>query len=441
LETNVTPGETVEKKVPDVTAENPEPEPKMSRGTMAVLIMLPFLASMGLTIVWPILPFIVEKYVSNPDDLASMVGWLSAIYAICQFIAAPALGILSDRYGRRPILLICLIGSMLGYLIFGIGGALWVLIVSRVVDGLTGGDFSVLAAYVADKTEPEERAKFFGYFGASAGVGFIVGPIIGGFAASFGYNTPVFLSAALTGVIFLLSFFFLPESLDKKNRRSSIQPGELNPLKQLKDLLYTDGLRTIILLSVLYAIPFVILVSNLSILAIDSLGFDPASIGLLFLVIGAIDIVVQGWLIGKLLPIFGERKILLMGFVMQFIAYGLMASVVFINTPILLFAGVVFYAVSSGLIEPSITGLISRLVSPDRQGVVQGSNAGLRSLISVFGPIGGGFMYAQLGHATPYLLDAAIMLIAAGLVLVTIPTLLASVQPENLTGANLESVA
>jgi len=312
---------------------------------------------------------------------------------------------------------------MIGYIIFGIGGALWVLILSRIIDGLTGGDFSVLAAYVSDVTEPEERAKFFGYFGAAAGVGFIVGPVIGGFAANFGYNTPIFLSAAFTGIIILMSFFFLPESLDKKYRKSSIKVGEFNPLKQLKDLLYTNGLRMILLLSVLYAIPFVILVSNLSVLAIDSLDYAPANIGLLFLVIGAIDIVVQGYLIGKLLPIFGERKLLILGFVMQFIAYGLMASVVFIHTPVLLFAGIIIYAVSSGLIEPCLAGLISRLVSPEKQGVAQGSNAGLRSLISVFGPIVGGFMYAQVGHASPYLMSSVIMLIAAGAALVTIPKL------------------
>src|SRR5947199_2797008 len=110
LENSLTSGEIAEIKAADIIVENPEPKNKMSRKTLFVLIMIPFLAAMGLTIVWPILPFIVDKYVSNPDDLASTVGWLSAIYAICQFIAAPALGILSDRYGRRPILLICLIG-------------------------------------------------------------------------------------------------------------------------------------------------------------------------------------------------------------------------------------------------------------------------------------------------------------------------------------------
>jgi MFS transporter, DHA1 family, tetracycline resistance protein len=423
METNITSGELAEIKAMASTVENLKPALKMSRKTLFILVMIAFLAATGLTVIIPVLPFIVEKYIGNPDDLASTVGWLSSIYAICQFVAAPALGILSDRYGRRPILLICLIGSTIGYIIFGIGGALWVLILGRVVDGLTGGDFSVLAAYVADVTEPEERGKFYSYVGAAVGVGTIVGPVIGGFAAMFGYNMPVFLSAAFTGVIVLLSLFFLPESLEKEYRKTSISLGELNPLKQLKDLLYTEGLRMIILLSVLYAIPFVILEFNFSVLAIDSLQANASNIGLLFLVIGAIDIVVQGFLFGKLLPILGERKLLLLGFVMQVIAYLLIASVVFIPSPYLLIAGVAFFAASSGLIEPSITGLISRLVSPEKQGVVQGSNAGLRSLISVFGPIVGGLMYAQIGHASPYIMGSFIMAIAVGLVLAVIPRL------------------
>jgi DHA1 family tetracycline resistance protein-like MFS transporter len=435
MESKLTTGELAEQNPADLTAENPKSESKMSRKTLLVLVMIAFLASMGMTILYPVLPFIVEKYIGNPEDLASMVGWLSSIYAICQFIAAPALGILSDRYGRRPILLICLVGSTLGYLIFGIGGALWVLILSRFIDGITGGDFSVLTAYVADVTEPQERGKFFGYFGAGAGAGFIVGPVIGGFAANFGYSTPVFLSAAMTTIIILLAFFFLPESLDRKYRKNGISLGEFNPLKQLKDLLYTNGLRMIILLSVLYAIPFVVIEFNLGVLVIDSLNFEPANIGLLFLVIGSFDIVVQGFLVGKLLPIFGERNLLKIGFAMQFIGYILLASIVFTRSPYLLFAAIAVWAASSGLIEPSITGLISRLVSPEKQGVVQGSNAGLRSLISVVGPIIGGFMYVQLGHASPYLVGSFVMLVAVALVTVSIPKLkkglpVASLEPQ-----------
>src|SRR4051812_42207233 len=223
MESNKPSVEVTEFTAAETTAANRKPGSKLSRQTLIVLVMTAFLSSMGMTIVFPVLPFIVEKYISNPDDLASTVGWLSSIYAICQFVAAPALGILSDRYGRRPILLICLIGSTLGYIIFGIGGALWVLILSRVVDGITGGDFSVLTAYVADSTEPEERGKFFGYFGAGAGAGFIVGPVIGGVRGTLCFKPPDFFFSPPASAVHILAPFFLPAQRRQKDNNTNPQ--------------------------------------------------------------------------------------------------------------------------------------------------------------------------------------------------------------------------
>jgi MFS transporter, DHA1 family, tetracycline resistance protein len=396
---------------------------RMSRQTLLVLVMTAFLSSMGMTIVFPVLPFIVGKYDNNPDNLASVVGWLSSIYAIGQFIAAPGLGVLSDHFGRRPILLICLAGSALGYVFFGIGGSLWVLFLGRIIDGLTGGDISILSAYVADVSEPEERGKLFGLFGAAMGMGFIVGPVIGGWTAKISYEAPFFLSAGLTGLIMLMALIYMPESLNKSQRSTSIRLSELNPLKQLRDLLKLSGLPLLLLVGVLYRLPFVFLGVNFAVLTLDSLQADPGSIGSLFLIIGVIDIVVQGVLIGKLLPIFGERTLMVVGFVMQTVAYGLMASIVFVASPVLLVVGVIFYAVSSGLIEPSLSSMISRAISPEKQGVVQGSNQALTSLIEITVPIAGGLLYTQIGHASPYILGSIIMVLAAGLVLVSIPKL------------------
>ena len=236
MESKISSSEMTEAAAADATEASPKTGQKISSQTLIVVLATAFLSSIGITIVYPVLPFIVGKYITNPDDLASIVGWLSSTYAIGQFVAAPALGVLSDRFGRRPILLICLAGSALGYLLFGIGGALWVLFLGRIVDGLTGGDFSILTAYVADVSEPAERGKLFGMFGAAAGVGFIVGPVIGGYSAKLSYETPFFLSAFVTGLIMLLAIFYLPESLAKSRRATTIRLGELNPLKQLKNL-------------------------------------------------------------------------------------------------------------------------------------------------------------------------------------------------------------
>src|SRR3954468_11975669 len=144
---------------------------------MLFLMVMAFLNTIGVGIFLPVLAFIVQEYVRDQNNLAIAVGWLASIYAICQFIAAPGLGALSDRYGRRPILLICLLGSAIGYALFGLGGALWVLFLGRIIDGVTGGNFSILSAYVADITAPEERGALFGRVGAIAGIGMLLGPV------------------------------------------------------------------------------------------------------------------------------------------------------------------------------------------------------------------------------------------------------------------------
>src|SRR3982751_5239065 len=164
--------------IPDTTppaqgaASAKRPTPRI----MIFLMVTAFLNTMGVGIFLPVLVFIVQEYVRDQNNLAIAVGWLASVYAICQFIAAPGLGALSDRYGRRPILLICLLGSAIGYLLLGIGGALWVLILGRIIDGLTGGNFGVAFAYVADITSVDERGKYFGMIGAIAGVAVIIGP-------------------------------------------------------------------------------------------------------------------------------------------------------------------------------------------------------------------------------------------------------------------------
>jgi MFS transporter, DHA1 family, tetracycline resistance protein len=168
-------------------------KPAPGRKALVFLLIVAFLNTMGVTIANPVVPFMTQQHLSNPNDLALTVAWMVSSYGICQLLASPGLGLLSDRFGRRPILFICLLGSAIGYLIFGLGGALWMLFAGRIIDGLTGGNFSVLFAYIADITEPEERGK---YFGGVSGLGFIVGPSIGGLLAGMTYSAP-FIAASI----------------------------------------------------------------------------------------------------------------------------------------------------------------------------------------------------------------------------------------------------
>ncbi|CAN5829875.1 tetracycline resistance MFS efflux pump [soil metagenome] len=387
-----------------------------SRSAVLFMMVTAFLSTMGIGIVSPILPFIVQPYLPSQDNLASVIGWLISIYAICQFIAAPGLGALSDRFGRRPLLLICLFGSTIGYALFGWGGALWVLFLSRIIDGLTGGNFSILAAYVGDVIAPEDRSRYFGMFGGAAGAGFIIGPVLGGFAARWGYQTPVYVAAALTLVNMLWGYFFLTESLHTEQRTKQIGFGQLNPLTQLWGVLALPQLRGLLLISFLYALPFAILQSTSAILIKDSLGWNADGIGVVFLVLGVMDIVVQAGLVSYLLPRLHEVKVAMLGLLSMVLGHCLYALLVYLPSTELLFTAVVLYGLGSGLIEPSLRGLLSQAAGPNEQGVVQGGSQSMQSLALVLGPLVGGLLYTQMGHASPYWLSALI----AGLTLLAL---------------------
>jgi len=184
------------------------------------IIITAFLSVMGIGIVIPVLPFIVQKYMpgASNEAIALNVALMLSLYSVCQFFAAPPLGALSDRYGRRPILLFCLLGSAIGYLLFGIGGSLTILFIGRIIDGLTGGDISTIFAYIADITKPQDRGKIFGIIGATVGVGFMLGPSIGGFVSLINLSAPFYLAAGLTLLSMIFGYFVLPESLKKENR-------------------------------------------------------------------------------------------------------------------------------------------------------------------------------------------------------------------------------
>jgi len=381
------------------------------RFTILFLIFTAFLNVVGFTIVTPVLPFIVQRYLSNPDNLATVVGWLMASYAICQFIAAPGLGLLSDRFGRRPILLICLSGSVLGYLIFGIGGALWVLFLGRIVDGLTGANFSILAAYIGDVTKPEERGKLFGQIGGVAGVGFIVGPVIGGFAATLGYSAPLYLAAAVLFANTIWGFFAMPESLQQKHRSTQLRLSDLNPLKQIRTIFAIAHLRWLLITALCYGLPLVMFSTEFAVLAADKLHWVPENIGLVLLCIGCIDIVMQGFLSGKLIPRFGEIRLTIAGLVCEAVGYVLIGVTALVSQPAFLLVGIVLFAFGSGLLEPSLNALISTAAGPREQGAVQGGNEALTSLNGIIGPLLAGVLYVRFGAEAPYWLGATILLL------------------------------
>jgi len=394
----------------------------IDRKALIFIIITTCLSTIGFGLINPVAPFLVTRYVTDPNSAGLVLGWLTSAYAICQFIAAPGLGALSDRYGRRPILLICLLGSAVGYLLLGIGGALWVLILGRVIDGLTGGNFGVAFAYVADITPADERGRYFGMIGAISGVALFLGPAIGGLLSKISIEAPLFVAAAVTFANVLLGLFFMPESLPKEKRTTKVNIAELNPLSILTKVGAIAQIRALLTVSFLIALGFGA-VGGIGLLTKDSLGWDAAATGSIFVVVGITDIVVQGVLLQRLLKRFSEAQIAIAGMVGEVIGLILIASVVALHSPAVLLLGTFMFAMGDGLFGPSFNGLLARGVDASAQGQVQGGNQAVQSLAHIIGPLASGEMYDRLGHATPFISASVIAALAIVVTTMALPAL------------------
>jgi MFS transporter, DHA1 family, tetracycline resistance protein len=391
------------------------------RPSLALLIVIALLNTMGITIIVPIVPFLTLRYLAHPSDLAAIVGWLTAAYGICQLIAAPGLGVLSDRFGRRPILFLCLLGSAIGYIVFGLGGSLWLLFLGRIIDGLTGGNISVLFGYIADITEPKERGKYFGMLGSAAGVGTLIGSAVGGLLATINYSVPFYVAAGLFLLTLVGGYFLLPESLQKEHRATSITLSELNPLKQLVSVLRLANLRWLLLAWFCYAFPVGMLQTTITVLMKDSLGFNATQAGFVITLLGVVDLVVQGLLVGWLLTKLGNIRLGLIALALVAISYLVLGSIAFLALPLLLLVGIVLFAGSGSLVENALRGLVSQLAGRSDQGRVSGAMQALQSLGWIVGPIVGGFLYTTWGHFPTYASAAFIIVLGFMCVWLAIP--------------------
>jgi MFS transporter, DHA1 family, tetracycline resistance protein len=411
----------------------------VGRTSLVLLLVIALLNTMGMTIIVPLVPFLTVQYLTHPNNLAVIVGWLTAAYGICQLIAAPGLGVLSDRFGRRPILFICLLGSALGYLIFGLGGALWLLFLGRIIDGLTGGNISVLFGYVADITEPQDRGKYFGMLGAAAGVGTLIGPAVGGLLAAINDRAPFLAAAGLLLLTLMWGYFLLPESLDKEHRITSIAVSELNPLKQLASAFRWANLRWLLLAWFFYTFPVGMLQTTITVLMKDSLGFNATQASLVVTMLGAVDILVQGVLVGRLLAKLGNIRLGLIAFVLVGMSYLVLGSLALLATPILLLVGIILFAGSGSLVENALRGLLSGMVGRREQGRVSGATQSLQSLGWVIGPLVGGFVYTAWGHFQAYAFASLIIALAIVCVWIALPLLQRHQAEEQTPGGEQET--
>jgi DHA1 family tetracycline resistance protein-like MFS transporter len=386
--------------------------PRLDRAWI-MLVVLTMLTVIGMTVVLPVLPFVVLQYVSEEKDLAVWVGVLEAVNGLCAFLVAPFLGRLSDRFGRRPVIIAAAFGAALSMILFGLGGALWVLVLARVIQGLTAGDMPALFAYLADITPPEQRAKRFGLLGALSGIGMMVGPAIGGLLAAISIQLPVFLTAAVGLTIAILSIFLLPESLRPENRIPAISVRDIHPFAVFRNAFRRRELRGLMIGFALLALPFGFFVNNFSVLALDSIHWGPTEIGLLTAAVGIIDILIQGVLLGILLPRIGERGVIVSGIVAQMIGLAGLAIVAsLLAQPWVFIVGALLLAAGQGAATAAMDGAMSNAVGDDEQGWLGGATQSLSAAMNTAAPLIAGALYATVSHAAPYWLGVALMLAA-----------------------------
>ena len=360
-----------------------------------------FLCGIGFSIITPVVPFLVQSYTSNAGEQAIVVTLLTSVYAVCVFLAAPGLGALSDKYGRRPLLLICLLGSSIGYLIFGTGGALWVLFVGRIIEGITGGSISTIFAYFADIIPRDQRTKYFGWISAVVGVGTIIGPTLGGLLAKFGYSVPMYFGAIVTLVNVVYGFLYMPESLNKNDRLKEITFVRLNPFTQLASILLIKNLKRLLVSAFLLWIPNGSLQAIFSQFTMDTFNWKPALIGLMFSIMGFQDIISQGFIMPRLLIKLSDKQIAILGMVSEIIGYSLIASSALFSFYPFLIVGMFIFAFGDSIFGPSFNGMLSKSVDSSEQGRIQGGSQSIQALARIIGPIIGGQIYIILGHSAP----------------------------------------
>ena len=384
---------------------------KINKHALIFGLITTFLTGLGFTIISPVVSFMVAPF-ANAHDQALIVTSLMAIYALCTFFAAPALGSLSDRFGRKPILLISLAGSALGYLIFGLAGSLWMLFLGRIIDGLTGGNIVTLFAYFADITDEENRTKVFGWTAAAVGVGTISGPTVGGLLAHFGNSVPFYFGALISIANLLYGAFVMNESLPETHRTRNFSLKQLNPFTQLFQLLRMKNLNRLLFAGILLWLPNGALQAIISQFSLDSFAWTPVLIGLAISIMGLMDILTQIFIMPRLLKLANEDKLIRLALVCEIIAYLLFALSAFSKMWAFFILAMFIFAFGDSIFGTAFNGKLSKSATSSEQGKLQGGSQALQALTRVIGPLIGGQIYISLGHFAPALMGFIFLIIA-----------------------------
>ncbi|MEP1150488.1 MAG: TCR/Tet family MFS transporter [Balneola sp.] len=352
------------------------------KAALAFIFITVLIDVIGLGIIIPIMPaLIVELTGEGLSKAAIYGGWLMFVYAFTQFIFAPFVGSLSDKFGRRPVLLISLLGYGINYILLGFSTTIFWLFTARIVSGMTGASITTASAYIADISSPEKRSQNFGLIGAAFGLGFIIGPVVGGLLGQYGTRIPFFAAAGLTLVNVLYGFFILPESLPKENRRS-FDIKRANPLGSLKQLKSFPGISGLVVVFGLIYLASHATQSTWTYYTMEKFLWDEKMVGISLGVVGLCVAIVQGGLTRIVIPKIGEVKSVYLGLTLSCLGF---LGFAFSPSGAIMLAMIIPYCLG-GFAGPSLQGIVSNKVPQNQQGELQGALTSLVSFTAIFGP-------------------------------------------------------
>ncbi len=389
---------------------------------LLTLFVIVFVDLLGFGLILPLLPYYAATY--NASEF--LTGLLTASYAAAQFLGAPVLGRLSDRMGRRPILLVSIFGTFLGFLLLGFapllgaaissiapalitvnGAVLGIMFISRMLDGLTGGNISVAQAYIADVTDAQNRARGLGIIGAAFGLGFIIGPAAGGALSRFGYSVPAFAAATLSMINLLLVVFWLPESLSAEKRAElAVHPRTAFSLSQLGEALQKPKFGPLLHIRIMYALAFSLFQSIFSLYAKGRLGLDSPQTGYVLAYVGLLSVLVQGVAIGRLVKRYRESQLIFAG--LGLLGLCLLGWAFAPNLVVLLIV-LAPMSLATGVLNTVINSSLSKSVAIEEIGGALGLSASLESLTRVIAPVLGGALLQWIGFWSPGVFSALIV--------------------------------
>jgi DHA1 family tetracycline resistance protein-like MFS transporter len=375
----------------------------MKNRKLITLFLIVFVDLLGFSIILPLLPFYAETFGATPTQ----IGFLVASYAAAQLVGAPVLGRLSDRFGRKPVLLVSISGTFIGFLILGFANSLWMLFLSRILDGFTGGNISVAQAYITDVTDDSNRAKGLGLLGAAFGLGFIIGPAIGGILSVYGFALPAFVAAGLSMVSILGVLFLLPESLTPQARADlQKQSRQSFSIKNLWQAINRPRVGPILHVRFFYGLAFAVFQTIFPLYALYRFNLDARSTGFVLTYVGVLVVFVQGFLVGWMAARFDEYRLIFLGTVVMGVSLFAWAIVPSVIALLIVLAPL---ALAAGTLNTLLNSTLSKAVYAEEVGGTLGLSASLESLTRVISPTAAGYLLGSIGPWAPGIAGGVIM--------------------------------